>query len=122
MKAAVKLGVRADTVRHHIDAVKVKQGLSSSRDLLACDPSEEFAMNEAGLLELLESQEFRCALTGEPLTPDDATLDHRIPVSAGGQHDLSNVWWVHKDVNTAKGTMGCDEFVAMCKRVASHVK
>ncbi|MBR9802963.1 HNH endonuclease [bacterium] len=68
---------------------------------------------------LVEQQQYRCALTGVTLTPDDAALDHAIPVSRGGQHVMGNMQVLHRTVNTAKGTMTTEEFVAMCQQVAA---
>ena len=74
----------------------------------------------SGLYDLIQSQGHRCALSGQQIEPDTAALDHKQPIEAGGKHVMENVWWLHKDVNAAKGTMTVEEFVAMCKRVASH--
>lgn len=70
------------------------------------------------LMQLLKQQEFRCALSGEPLSPTTARLDHKIAVSRGGSHQLSNLQWVTDEVNRAKGTMNNEEFVALCEGVA----
>jgi hypothetical protein len=72
------------------------------------------------IMELIERQEFRCALSGRELTPETASLDHVLPLSRGGTHDISNLCVVHHHVNAAKGTMTVDEFVAMCREVAAH--
>lgn len=72
-----------------------------------------------GLLQILEKQEYKCALTGRPLTPDDAALDHIIPVSRGGPvKELSNLQVVHKIVNAAKNTMSNEEFISLCREVS----
>lgn len=72
------------------------------------------------LYKLLNDQEHRCALTGRDLTIDTTALDHIIPRSDGGEHEMWNVQWVDSSVNTAKGTMGQDEFVRMCTDVATY--
>jgi len=84
---------------------------------------EEFCEGEvtsSSLLELIKSQGFKCALSGLPLTPTLAALDHKVPISKGGTHELSNLWWVHKDINAAKAQTNSAEFIAMCKLVATH--
>jgi 5-methylcytosine-specific restriction endonuclease McrA len=73
------------------------------------------------VLKMIESQSYRCAISGVDLTPETATLDHRTPLSRGGQHDIGNSWIVHKNVNAAKGTMLMEEFVQMCRDVVAHV-
>ena len=70
------------------------------------------------LMALLERQGFVCALTGSRLTPENATVDHKIPKSNGGLDCLDNLHWVCKDVNKAKGAMSMEDFVSMCCLVA----
>jgi len=72
------------------------------------------------ILDLLEKQEYRCALSGRELTPETASLDHILPLSRGGKHDISNVWIVDHHINSAKGTKTVEEFVAMCSEVTEH--
>jgi hypothetical protein len=72
-----------------------------------------------GILHVIEQQGRRCALTGRHLLPDDATLDHNLSVSRGGEHTLSNIQILHRDVNRAKSTMTNDEFIALCCEVAA---
>jgi 5-methylcytosine-specific restriction endonuclease McrA len=72
------------------------------------------------LLELIQGQGFKCALTGRELEPDFASVDHKIPISAGGQHSMENLWVLHADVNRAKNTMDVDQFVSMCREVVAH--
>lgn len=69
------------------------------------------------VLRLLEHQQYRCALTGRPLTPDTASLDHIIPVRCGGEHLIENAQVLHRDVNRAKATLTNDEFVQLCREV-----
>lgn len=75
-----------------------------------------------GILAALERQQFRCALTGRLLTPDDAVLDHILPISRGGQHTPENVQILHRDVNRAKSTLTNDEFVGLCREILAHTK
>jgi 5-methylcytosine-specific restriction endonuclease McrA len=72
------------------------------------------------VMQMIEDQGFRCALSGRPLTPETASLDHVMPLSRGGAHDLSNLWAVDHQVNSAKGTLSVEEFVLMCRDVASY--
>jgi 5-methylcytosine-specific restriction endonuclease McrA len=74
------------------------------------------------ILALLESQQYRCALSGRELSPETASLDHVIPLSRGGVHDISNVQVLDYRVNAAKGTMTVEEFVQMCRDVALHAE
>lgn len=70
------------------------------------------------LMEMLETQQYRCALSGELLTPAIARLDHIEPLANDGDNKPSNLQWVTEEVNNAKGTMSQDAFIRMCKRVA----
>lgn len=40
----------------------------------------------------------------------------------GGKHEVENLQCVHPLVNKAKGTMGNDQFIAMCKAVAEQAR
>lgn len=73
-------------------------------------------------MNVVETQKYKCALTGRALTPDIAALDHCIPVSRGGSIlDAENLQVIHSDVNAAKGTMTNSEFIALCREVVSFV-
>jgi len=74
----------------------------------------------ASVLRLLEAQQYRCALTGRPLAPDTASLDHILPIRSGGEHVISNAQVLHKNVNRAKTTMTNEEFVQLCREVVEH--
>ena len=73
------------------------------------------------LLALLERQKYKCAMTGRPITPETAAIDHVVPACHGGTHTIENLQVVHKDVNRAKGTMEIEEFVALCRKVVAWV-
>lgn len=70
------------------------------------------------LTELLDAQGHICALSGAPLTPENATVDHIRARSEGGSNTAENLQWVLKTVNRAKGSMTVQDFVSMCCRVA----
>jgi 5-methylcytosine-specific restriction endonuclease McrA len=77
-------------------------------------------VTKANVLRLLDWQQYRCALTGRVLTPETASLDHIVPVRSGGEHQIENTQVLHRDVNRAKTTMTCDEFVQLCREVVEH--
>lgn len=122
---ADRLGFRNDTARRHLREIRRRLGLESIRELLMVDGEiGELAkaipvdvVTAARLLELIEQQGYRCALSGVELTPDTATLDHKTSRSNSGEHVMDNVWFLHRDVNRAKGTMSVAEFRRMCSRV-----
>lgn len=71
------------------------------------------------LYQLIEEQEFRCSLSGMKLTPKIARLDHKVPVSKGGDDSVDNLQWVHEEINRMKGTMDNLEFLELCKRIVA---
>ncbi|GIX04924.1 MAG: hypothetical protein KatS3mg114_0793 [Planctomycetaceae bacterium] len=71
--------------------------------------------------DLLVRQDFRCALTGEPLDPADASMDHILAVSRGGPHTIENAQILRRDVNRAKGTLTNEEFITLCRAVVCHI-
>jgi len=88
----------------------------------------EVAVTKEQILELLEKQEYKCALSGIPLimsrtfskdrtnqaSSTTASLD-RIDSSKG--YVLGNVQWVHKDVNLMKNKFDNQYFINMCKNI-----
>lgn len=73
----------------------------------------------ADLRDLLREQGFRCALTGQPLTPTNFALDHIVPIADGGDFTVANSQLVLKCVNRAKNTMSQQSFIEMCRSVAA---
>lgn len=67
---------------------------------------------------MLEDQDYRCALTGWELTPENCQGDHIVPLIRGGGYGMDNVQLVVDVVNTAKHTMTNEEFIEMCNAVA----
>lgn len=66
--------------------------------------------------DLLEKQQYRCALSGLPISAieNTASLD-RVDSSRGYTED--NVQWLHKDINMMKRHYNQDYFIHMCKLV-----
>jgi len=69
------------------------------------------------LKRLIETQDFRCAASGELIEPSTATLDHKIPVTNGGTNDIDNLQWLHAEVNRMKGTLSPDRFLELCRKI-----
>lgn len=72
------------------------------------------------LFELLEQQQYRCAISGRELTPENATVDHVVPLAKGGEHCASNAQLLDDEINRAKGTKTNEEFLAICQEVVAH--
>ena len=57
----------------------------------------------AAILQKLENENYRCALTGRTVEPNTAHLDHIQPVAKGGAvSDPANLQILHMDINRAK--------------------
>lgn len=67
----------------------------------------------------------QCALTGVPLvfgrgsTDTTASLDR---IDSLGCYELSNLQWVHKDINRMKWEFSNEKFLHLCKSVIEHSK
>lgn len=126
--AARKLNVSAKQTQKNLRNIRKKLGVLSNSDLLCNgdvlkvdEKTTKQTVTARSLLELIEKQQFMCALSGELLTPETASLDHKIPISKGGEHSLDNVAWVHRSINAAKGTMTIDEFILVCRKVTAYL-
>jgi 5-methylcytosine-specific restriction endonuclease McrA len=71
---------------------------------------------------ILDAQNWRCALTGLPLTVETVHLDHIIPVSKGGTNAVGNLQWVHPTANYAKGNGTVAEFRAWLLAAADALR
>lgn len=68
-------------------------------------------------------QNGRCAYTGVELVPGvNASIDHIVPYSRGGQNCAENVHWVDRLINRMKTDMLPNEFIATCAHVAATCK
>ena len=78
------------------------------------------------LLDKLEAQNYRCALSNVELTCEllngvlartNASVDR---IVAGGPYTSDNIQMVCKAVNMWRGDLPVDEFVEWCRKVAAH--
>lgn len=85
--------------------------------------SNHFGTRKFGdnLLELMEKQGWGCAYTGVRLVPgQNASLDHKIPITKKGILSLENVQWVSTVVNRMKSNMTDEEFIGMCRLISNR--
>lgn len=62
----------------------------------------------------------KCYLTGEAIdlsNPGSYSLDHKLPVSKGGQSVLDNLGLCTSEINRAKNDKTPEEFIQLCKKV-----
>lgn len=130
-KVSKSLGLPRDRVRLGLKRIREKLGLTDLSELWDKkygDPNEvmddpivdDDRVTAKKLLVVLEQQGYRCALTGRELTPGNSSLDHKVAISDGGLHVMENVWFLHNEVNRAKGAMTAKAFIAMCHEVVDH--
>lgn len=72
------------------------------------------------LREILEDQEYKCALTGDELTPENTAFDHKTPLGQGGSSEKENLHAVIKQANISKSDMSMQEFIDICAKVIKH--
>jgi 5-methylcytosine-specific restriction endonuclease McrA len=76
----------------------------------------------AEISRLWKKQRGICPVTGRRLNRENAQIDHILPITRGGTHDIANLRWVHKDINYAKRDLIDAEFFRLCLDVASYLK
>jgi len=81
----------------------------------------EFSVTIEYLWELLEKQNFKCAISGLPLTISSERMlftasPDRIDNNLG--YIKGNIQWVHKNVNFSKHTLSMKDFITLCKTIA----
>jgi len=52
--------------------------------------------------DIFERDRARCHLCGKKVVRSEATMDHIVPVSQGGEHSLANVALAHRSCNSGK--------------------
>jgi hypothetical protein len=73
------------------------------------------------LASLFAKQGGRCVYTGELLVlGGNASLDHKVPRSRGGDNTIDNVQWVTLEVNRIKNDMTHHEFVGFCQLITER--
>jgi hypothetical protein len=85
-----------------------------------------FNVTKEQVYEIMQQQNFKCALTGIELTLNckdkyykgcNASLD-RIDSNRG--YELNNVQWVYKPINNMKWKLPQDEFIRLCRLVVAN--
>lgn len=72
----------------------------------------------AQLENLRNKQGGKCYYSGATLTLKNVSLDHRQPLSRGGEHCMENVVLCTRQINRMKGQMTEQEFLSVCLSIA----
>lgn len=94
--------------------------------LLYCNGRKRDSLTVESLLEILEKQDYKCALSGVELTCQlevgkdfltNASVDR---IEAGGPYIKENIQLVCKVLNKFRVNTDLEEFIWWCKKVAEH--
>lgn len=102
-----------------VDVLEPERGNPGVRTRRSATKRRLDRLAPAEIMALLERQRFRCALTGERLSPDNAALDHIKPICRGGNHTIWNMQALTDTANRAKGSLTQDEFIQLCRDVVA---
>lgn len=81
--------------------------------------TEKFRFRTEHFYQLLDSQQYRCPITGRELTPQNTVAEHRQPLRKGGMHELANIILVDQEVSKLKRYMNDDEVVRLAADIIS---
>jgi hypothetical protein len=76
--------------------------------------------SEGDFFNMLIEQRGLCAVSGLRLTPENVSVDHTIPVTKGGTHELRNLRLVVWDVNCAMNSLDDNRFIKLCVQIADY--
>ena len=97
-------------------------GISGSRvseiRLRAKKKKIDFDLSAESLWRLWEKQDSTCPISGLKIDLDSTASLDRIDSNKG--YILSNVWWVHKDINKMKMDLDLNQFLKYCKIISAH--
>lgn len=100
----------------------IRKNASLRNKIFSMDVTPEY------LYSLLEAQNFKCAISGDNLLPEDCSLDHvrkELPLSldridSTKGYIRGNLQWVTKRINWMKGDMSMTDFIALCNKIINH--
>lgn len=85
------------------------------------DREKKLDLQPGDLNALWSKQGGKCALSGAALVPGpNASVDHRVAVCRGGSLGIENLQWVSLQVNYCKRDMSNEDFIALCRSVATR--
>jgi hypothetical protein len=76
-----------------------------------------FNITKKQIRDLLHSQNFKCALSGQSLTWETASLDR---INSDIPYEIDNLQWVLSEVNYMKRILTQERFVELCKLITEN--
>jgi hypothetical protein len=86
----------------------------------------DFTITLEFLWELIQKQEFKCALSGLPISLAQSRRTGEIMTASIDRKKSTdgyvpeNTQWVHKSINMMKGSLSDEEFIDFCRLIAKH--
>ncbi|WP_020469614.1 HNH endonuclease [Zavarzinella formosa] len=108
LQTLLSIGIREYLLKTQMRVVPVPARSDQKAAKRAKGPPQQ----ESKRQRVLERDKFVCYLCGQPIQPDDASIDHVIPKSKGGNHSMGNLRAAHKECNFRKGDMTLEEYLA----------
>lgn len=82
---------------------------------------KHWKLNMEDFRSLLEDkQDYKCALTGLPLLPENVHIALKTPLKRGGKAALSNVYLVHESVAKFTKELTQAEIIAIAKAIVTR--
>ncbi|MCW7491997.1 HNH endonuclease [Leptospira sp. 2 VSF19] len=81
---------------------------------------EKFKLRAGHIRKLLNDQNFRCFVSGIPLTYENVEIEHIIPLSKGGKHELVNLCFIDKSLKELKRFKTKEEIIELCKIIIEN--
>lgn len=118
-------GVRCDLPRDKANAAQGEAGRNVTRRKkmrFSVSQLKKAGITANALYDKYDEQQHRCKLSGRYIDENTMSLDHVVPRARLGEETLENLQWVHEQINSAKGTMSQQDFIAMCCEVADWTR
>ena len=80
-----------------------------------------YTLSELKLIEKVKEENTTCYYCGDPLKSKNRTIDHKIPISRGGQTTLDNLVVSCKRCNEEKGMMNDEEYLGFLEKFRKYI-
>lgn len=80
-----------------------------------------YTLSELKLIERVKEENTTCYYCGDPLKSKNRTIDHKVPISRGGQTTLDNLVVSCKRCNEEKGMMNDEEYLSFLEKFRKYI-